>query len=70
MAKLSIIDNDNFRYINTSFYNNLPNRSSCSSSELELPADSELTNDPGLIGDPDMIDLPPARVLLFARLSN
>jgi hypothetical protein len=38
--------------------------SSVSSREFELPADSELTNDPGLIGEPEVMDFPP-RIDLF-----
>ena len=37
---------------------------SVSSKELELPADSELTKDPGLMGEPEVRDLLP-RAALF-----
>ena len=33
--------------------------SSFSSSEFELPALSELTKEPGLMGEPEVMDLPP-----------
>ena len=44
----------------------LPGSTSGSSKELELPADSELTKDPGLIGElPELIDFPAPAMKIF-----
>ena len=36
-----------------------------SSKEFELPADSELMKEPGLMGEPEVMDFPP-RIFLFS----
>ena len=44
--------------------------SSVSSSEFELPALSELTKEPGLMGEPEVMDLPPRIDLKSEKLLN
>ena len=44
--------------------------SSVSSSEFELPALSELTKEPGLMGEPEVMDLPPRIDLKSEKLWN